>query len=378
MLSYRIDAVPMQPAHQISADLRALLEALPLLTISLVQLRAPFRDSPIGVSVLSVPEAGRLVVERRLAPRWFGEAPAALQQVREVAMRPEWSWSALLVPHPGAVPLGVIIAAHWPSARLDLHVTTSGCAARLWACGPPTPEACTAIRAAGWRLVPLQRLPRQLHPLLLHFALLIGRVPDLTLELGVPVAAPPEGEAESLAAEAGETDTIFPPELPPAETPAACLLAEAWSAAQQPPSAEEEDGPPPSSAGDDGAEEEDQALSPWPAGPGRLSPRQLEAVLERVLSDPDVAERGLTKNKLKAAGAGPDAEALLAWLDAAGLLAEPSKADPVVRWREPRALQLRDAPLIAGRLRATPLPDEATVAQVRAAFAPTVPPGGHP
>jgi len=378
MLSYRIDTAPTVPAHQVSADLRSLLAVVPQLTITQVQLRPPFRDPPVAVTVLSVPDAARPALGRRLVPRWFGEAAAPLRLVGAVAVRPEWSWSALLVAHPSAVPLGVIIAAHWPSTRLDLHVTASGCAVRLWACGPPSQEARAAIRKAGWKLVPLQRLPHPLHPLLLQGALLVGRAPQLTLELGAATAPPvvtAEGETE--AEGEGETEAIFPAKLPPAETPAARLLAEAWQAAQQPPSTEEEDTPPPASPGDEGGEEE--ALSPWPAGPGRLSPRQLEAVLERVLSDPDVAERGLTKNKLRAAGAGPDAEALLAWLDGAGLLVNPSKPDdPVVRWREPRLLALTDAALIAERLRAAALPDEATIAQVRAAFAPLVPPGGTP
>lgn len=384
MLHYRIDAAPTMPQHQVSADLRSLLALLPQLTITQVQLRAPFREPPVVVAVLSVPEAGRPALERRLAPRWFGEVSAPLRLVGGVALRPEWGWSALLLPRPEAVPLGAIVVAHWPSVRLDTHVTARGCVARLWACAPPSEAARAALRAAGWRVLPLTRLPPRLHPLLLRGALRLGRAPSLTLELGVPIAAPAEGEPEAEGETEAEAETestaaeaIFPAELPPAETPAARLLAEAWSAAQQTPSADEEDGPPPLSVGDDGDEGEDQALSPWPAGPGRLTPRHLEAVLERVLSDPDVAERGLTKNKLKSAGAGPEAEALLAWLDAAALLAAPSKDDPIVRWREPRRLVLSDTSLIAGRLHATPLPERATVEQVRAAFAPTVAPGGH-
>jgi hypothetical protein len=104
----------------------------------------------------------------------------------------------------------------------------------------------------------------------------------------------------------------------------------------------------------------------WPAGPGRMRPVLVEALIKRLLSDPAIlgaTPPGLTKNRLKPLVEGQLVEPLLLWLDAAEVLTDPSK--PEVRWREPRVLRSADLAWIAERLRATPLPDAAAV---RAAF----------
>lgn len=105
----------------------------------------------------------------------------------------------------------------------------------------------------------------------------------------------------------------------------------------------------------------------WPQGPGQLAPRVLERVIGLLLADADVRTRGVTRNKLRSAGAGDDIEALLAWLDSAGVL-QASTDQGRQRWRAPRPLELFDPEAIAAKLDATPLPDEALVDQVRAAF----------
>jgi hypothetical protein len=115
--------------------------------------------------------------------------------------------------------------------------------------------------------------------------------------------------------------------------------------------------------------------SRWPAGPGQLAPRVLEQTIAQLLDDADVRQRGVTKNKLKSAGAGGDAEALLAWLDAAEVLA-PTAEQGVPRWRTPRPLTLTEPETIRERLAATPLPDAERVALVRAAFGAVVPIAG--
>jgi hypothetical protein len=101
----------------------------------------------------------------------------------------------------------------------------------------------------------------------------------------------------------------------------------------------------------------------------------LEQTIAQLLDDADVRQRGVTKNKLKSAGAGGDAEALLAWLDAAEVLA-PTAEQGVPRWRTPRPLTLTEPETIRERLAATPLPDAERVALVRAAFGAVVPIAG--
>jgi hypothetical protein len=212
-----------------------------------------------------------------------------------------------------------------------------------------------------------------------RLALTLGRAAQVPLTLHPPSAG--------LVLEEEDADPWADAPLPPTPTPAAQLLAEAWQAGQQEPT------PRTPIAGADGdgaggrglavnntdrephAEEQEEEPSLWPAGPGHLTARQLEGVMQRVLDDPDVQARGVTKNKLKAAGAGADAEALLAWLDAAGVLA-PSADTGVQRWRAPRPLQQTDLTAIAEQLRATELPDEAQIDSVRSAFSAIVPVGG--
>ncbi|HEU4323118.1 MAG TPA: hypothetical protein VFS21_08190 [Roseiflexaceae bacterium] len=383
MLHYRLVATPERAQGEISADLHGVLPHVTTLSTTLLVVRPPHRDPGVTVWVLTVPEVFQTTLERRFAPRWFGSAPAPFQRVRGVALRPEWRYRALLVPRPGAAPLGSVLTPHWPSFRLDTWLTERHVAAALWSTTPSTVAAVAAIREAGWRLWPLERWPARVRPLLERLALQVGRAPELRIDLG---------QSFTDGAKAAPEEAVFPTQLPPAETPAARLLAEAWTAGQQEPPARTP------IAGADGAGDsttdttsraatveqyrgaeaveqpgdvevvEDDPLEGWPNGPGQLRPRMLAAVLERLAADPDVRGQGVTRKRLRSAGAGVDTEALLAWLDTAGALAEPSKNDPVVRWREPRALRWADTALLVAALRKTPLPDEALVDQVRAAF----------
>jgi hypothetical protein len=95
-------------------------------------------------------------------------------------------------------------------------------------------------------------------------------------------------------------------------------------------------------------------LSPWPTGPGGLSPTRVGAIIEQLLAASEITEArppGVTKGRL-AALLPPEersrAGELMAWLDAAGILADPR--DERVRWREPRPLRSNDVDLMRERL----------------------------
>ncbi len=153
-----------------------------------------------------------------------------------------------------------------------------------------------------------------------------------------------------------------------ASTPLAVLLDRALAAGREPrrrtaPASAPVSQAAPGTTAISPPEEQDTS---WPAGPRRMRPALVEALIKRLLSDPAIlgaTPPGLTKNRLKPLLEGPLIEPLLVWFDAAEVLTEPSK--PAVRWREPRVLCSADLAWIAERLRATPLPDAAAV---RAAF----------
>lgn len=100
---------------------------------------------------------------------------------------------------------------------------------------------------------------------------------------------------------------------------------------------------------------EAHARSPWPAGPGTMSPAELAALISRILVEPAIIAAtppGLTKRRLAALlppAARQHAAELMAWLDAAGLLEAPR--DESLRWREPRRLRDADPESIAAQLR---------------------------
>jgi hypothetical protein len=107
--------------------------------------------------------------------------------------------------------------------------------------------------------------------------------------------------------------------------------------------------------------------SPWPTGPGGLRPAVLADLITRLTSDsaftqaPQVSQIGVVKGRLTKVLDLPDelAAALMVWLDAAGVLADPYRPDD--RWRKPRRLVTTDLDQIAERLRVTPLPDAAAI-----------------
>lgn len=100
----------------------------------------------------------------------------------------------------------------------------------------------------------------------------------------------------------------------------------------------------------------------WPAGPAGLAPADVEHIVRRMLAEETIVQAtppGVTRGRIAALlplgwrGAAP---ALMAWLDAAGVLAEP--ANEGLRWREPRPLRSDDLRWIAAKLTETPLPIE--------------------
>lgn len=325
----------------------------------LVQTSAP------GITLRAVP--------RGLAPRPYTRAFA--------------SW-----PGATAVVLDGALLAPWPEARLVIAwqqtpATTDALpVGGFLAVGPAGPDPAAVLATHGWQACPL---PRWQHgparapvPGVLRQRAHWHAAPWLVLP-----AAPDQG---NIPPEVVLPDTLSPWQPTPgpsqprvnaealmaqATTPLARLLTRALIAAQAPPARPAED-----AAGGATATEspEPSAESIWPHGPGMLQPTRLGAVLERVLADPlftSGADPGVTKNRLRHAGAGADAEALLVWLDAAGVLAAPSKDDPIVRWREARPLQSSEPTWLAARLQATPLPEASAVDAVRAVFSgrPTTP-----
>jgi hypothetical protein len=385
MIHYQLQTPPRLEGAAVSADLCALLAVIPQLTITLVQRETMDEPPRPPVVVLSVPEAAQPAISQRLGPRWYAPDQPTLRQIAGVAERPEWRQTALLIPKPwrsGPVDsLVSVVAGHWMTFRLDLYATAQGRAALIRSPDGPGPDGRGMLYASGWLLLPLTGLPARCCSWLVRLALTLGGAAQVPLTLHPPSAV--------LVLEEEDADPWADAPLPPTPTPAAQLLAEAWQAGQQEPPPRtpiagvggDADG---ASAGGTAAnassvgqhaEAQEEEPSWWPVGPGRLTARLLEAVIQRVLDDPDVQARGVTKNKLKAAGAGADAEALLAWLDAAGVLA--ASADTgVQRWRAPRPLQQTDLSAIAEQLRATELPDEAQIEGVRSAFSAIVPLGG--
>ncbi len=108
----------------------------------------------------------------------------------------------------------------------------------------------------------------------------------------------------------------------------------------------------------------------WPSGPAPLGRVAMAELMGRMVGTPAIVtgqpnELGVTKNRLvellksaHRAQAKELAEILIAWLDVAGLLAEPTKPG---RLRHPRALLTTNLAEIAAQLTATPCPDKAAV-----------------
>jgi hypothetical protein len=108
----------------------------------------------------------------------------------------------------------------------------------------------------------------------------------------------------------------------------------------------------------------------FPVGPAPLGRVAMADLLARMVATPAIIagqpnELGVTKNRLvdllkgaHRAQAKELAEILIAWLDLAGLLIEPTKPE---RLRHPRALITTNLAEIAAQLTATPCPDKGTV-----------------
>jgi hypothetical protein len=90
---------------------------------------------------------------------------------------------------------------------------------------------------------------------------------------------------------------------------------------------------------------------------GLLPPERLEPFARRLLTDPAVVSAtppGVTRGRIAALLPAEErgrAAALMAWLDAAGVLEDPR--DETLRWREPRRLRSDDHEWVAARLRCT-------------------------
>jgi hypothetical protein len=116
----------------------------------------------------------------------------------------------------------------------------------------------------------------------------------------------------------------------------------------------------------------DEEPSPWPTGPGTLTPAALGTLIEQLLVEPSFqsdrkGQSGLSKGRLvglKHPGLSEtSARTLMVWLDRAGVLAPPDEGQHP--WRTPRPFALTDSALIATKLHATPLPSDD---DVRAAY----------
>jgi hypothetical protein len=135
-----------------------------------------------------------------------------------------------------------------------------------------------------------------------------------------------------------------------ADLPAPAAATAAIAAAEPPPMVEPDNG--------------------FPVGPAPLGRIAMAELMARMVATPAIVagqpnELGVTKNRLvdllkgaHRAQAKELAEILIAWLDLAGLLIEPTKPG---RLRHPRALTTTHLAEIAAQLSATPSPDKATV-----------------
>jgi hypothetical protein len=119
-------------------------------------------------------------------------------------------------------------------------------------------------------------------------------------------------------------------------------------------------------------ESPDTSSSPWPVGPGRLSPTDLGQLMEQLLTEPSFqserrGQSGLSKGRLTGLRqlglSEADARTLMVWFDRAGLLAQPEVGQSP--WRAPRPFALTDREAIAAQLHATPLP---SAEEVRATY----------
>jgi hypothetical protein len=344
-------------ATGLAAGLRLHLAHAPL-TSTLVQIgdtqRAYVALDGCGGCLRGRCEPGcRVELLRRLLRASLGGA--SLQAVpRGLAARP-YTRVALAWPGRNTRPLAGDFLAAWEEARLSIH----------WQRGPRATITASALLAAGagegdparilteldWNALPLpprlfSRIESGSLPLLR-----VGRVWRHEPTLLLPVAG--EHTPVTIGHPAPADETL-------AETPATSPLAHALdrilALAREPSTATG------ATTGLAGAGDADVADSPWPAGPGRMRPGEVATLVERLLSDPAIVAAtppGVTKGRLRGLVEPGLAEPLLAWLDAAGVLAEPSR--PELRWREPRPLREREPDVIADRLRRTPLPDDPAV-----------------
>jgi hypothetical protein len=251
-------------------------------------------------------------------------------------------------------PAGAILAA-WEEARLSIHwqrgpratITVSA----LLATGVGEGDPARILTELGWNALPLppsllSRIERGSLPLLK-----VGRVWHNEPTLLLPAA----GEVVPAATEQSPPATDELADAP-TTSPLAQALDRILALAREPAPATG------ATTGLAGTREADAAGSPWPAGPGRMRPAEVATLVERLLSDPAIIAAtppGVTKGRLRDLVEPGLAEPLLAWLDAAGVLAEPSR--PELRWREPRPLRECEPEAIAEGLRRTPLPDDPAV-----------------
>jgi hypothetical protein len=287
----------------------------------------------------------------------------------------------------------------WPEARLILHWRgarrTQGLGALLLV-GRDGPDPAEALRAQGWRPWPrlswvvrrgAQRaIPTQIAmrgrwtapPFLLLPPSHVGDVP-LPAKPDKPndtASTMHDGLLDMLPRLTGATNGRYGANGTSTSTPDDAALA-AWlrTAIDQARQSEDAVGSAPVAIAEAVPTAEaglDNSATSWPSGPCGLRPATLKDVIFHLTTDAafmsgtQVSQIGVVKGRLiKQLGLADEvAAALIVWLDAAGVLADPYR--PEDRWRKPRQLILTDSAQIAQRLRATPLPD---AAMVEAAYA---------
>lgn len=281
----------------------------------------------------------------RLEPVPRGLATRAYRQV------------GLAVPRPLAMPLDGDVLAPWASARLAVRWQAGAhgdiVASAVLAAEEADPSPAAQLKAYGWTALPVPLLPGRAFDAVERSLQQARRrwrgEPFLLLASAGPQATEPTVE------DAPSEDDLVSEAL--ATSPLAAALDRVLVLAR-------EAGPPAPASSGDGAEPaaDGGAPSPWPTGPGGMTPADVGELVARLRSDPAIiaaTPAGVTKGRLRGIVDGALAELLMVWLNAAGVLAEPSR--PEVRWREPRLLRADDDAAIAERLAATPLPDEAAV-----------------
>jgi hypothetical protein len=394
---YRIDATHPTHPDVLRAGLRRHLAVAPLLSVAVRigrrQQAYVALEGCMGCAIDRCEPGCRVELLRRTTRGAFGSAGVLYHVPKGLAFRP-YSRLALAWPGRGARMLTSELLRPYDDARLTLHWHAAGKGSlrvsALLAASGDGPDPCVVLREHGWQIFampgPLMRLaigrccagiPRGL-PIAGQWvhdpALLLEEMPSPP----IPQPLPPHwGEGEQILPQflcLGEHREAMASSPSPAAgrggrgVRTATLrqstythlkaILEGRSTLQRRPAQ------PADTAAGAVPTVLDEAVSPWPRGPGEgkaaMAPADMEAFINAMLASHEImlgTERGLSRKRVAALLPERHKEhagSLLLWLEMAGLLDRPS--DDGQPYRRPRELMCTDPATIAEQLKATRLP----------------------